>query len=268
MPRIKHILFPTSCGENANNAFNYVLAIARYFGASIKVLHVCEPSPDLLVPGIMRYQMIREQQKSAKIMLDDWLQQFDLDGISVSKDVELGYAKETIAIYANKETSIDLIALGIKNAKGFSKMIWGTIVSQTIEAAQAPVLVIPKGIEFHKIKQMAYVTPLLDDWRSLYGYVKAIAQQFGAKLFVTHLPQSQVKASKATATEAEHVVLEDYAAALYAFAYNQSLDLLVTVAAVRNTFQRILKYSKAQKMAFEAIIPLLVLKPSLVEEKA
>jgi nucleotide-binding universal stress UspA family protein len=260
MPTIKRILFPTSCSEKSKKAFEYTLAIARRFGAKVDVLHICEPNMDILVPGILRHQLMQEQKQVAQRILENWLNGFDLKQVVVKKEVELGYAKEMIAIYANKQKALDLVIIGTKDSSNsFKKIIWGTIISKTIEGvARVPVLVVPKGIVFQEIKNIAYITPVDATWRPVYPQVEQIAADFKSALYVTHLPQAKHKGLE----NENHVVLEDYGSALHAFAYNKNLHLLVTVASVRNTFQKILQYSKAQKMAFETLIPLLVLKKS------
>jgi len=258
MPTIKKILFPTSCSESSKKAFEYTLAIARRFGAQIGVLHICEPNMDILVPGILRHQLMQEQKQAAQRMLQNWLNEFDVKGVTIQQEVELGYAKEMIAIYANKQEALDLIVIGTKDSSSsFKKIIWGTIISKTIEGVNnVPVLVVPKGIVFQEIKNIAYITPIEAAWRAVYSQVEQIAADFKAALYVAHLAQAKYEDLE----NEHHVVLEDYGSALHAFAYNNNLHLLVTVASVRNTFQKILKYSKAQKMAFETLIPLLVLK--------
>lgn len=256
MPEIKKILFPTSCSERSAKAFEYTLAVAKYFGASIDLLHVCEPNIGILVPSIMRHQLIQEQKSTAQIILQNWLEQFDTQDLQIHQEIELGYAKESIAIYANKQQDIDLVVMGAKDNHSFTKILWGTIISKTIDGVDAPVLVVPKGIVFQDIKNVLYLTPVLENWRKIYPKVQKIAQGFKAKLFVAHLPEAPYQ----TLEGENHVVLENYESALHAFTYNKNLHLLVTLASVRNTFQKILKYSKAQKMAFETIIPLLVLK--------
>jgi nucleotide-binding universal stress UspA family protein len=260
MPTIKRILFPTSCSEDSRKAFEYTLAIARRFGAKVDVLHICEPNMDILVPGILRHQLMQEQKQMAKRMLENWLDKFDFKQVEVQQEVKLGYAKEMIAIYANKQKALDLIIIGTKDrSNSFKKIIWGTIISKTIEGvARVPVLVVPKGIVFQEIKNIAYITPADATWRPVYPQVEEIAADFKAALYVAHLPQAKQKGLE----KENHVVLEDYGSALHAFVYNKNLDLLVTVASVRSTFRKMLQYSKAQKMAFETLIPLLVLKKS------
>lgn len=256
MDAIHSILFPTSCKSTEIKAFEYTLEVAKKFNANIEVLHVCELNLDVMVPGILRYQLAQEQKKTAELVLDNWLKQFDVEEVKIKQDVELGFAKETIARYANKRKDIELIVMGSNDNHGFTKMIRGTVISATIEDVLCPVLIIPKGIVFQAIKNMAYVTPVVEDWRPSFPQLKSIASQFDAHLYVTHLAQ----APSETIEEADHVVLENYEGALHAFVYNANVHLLVTLASVRSTFRKILKYSKAQKMAFETLIPLLVLK--------
>lgn len=258
MPTIKKILFPTSCNENSKKAFEYTLAIAQRFGATIDVLHICEPNMDILVPGILRHQLMQEQKQTAQRILQNWLNEFEFKQVAIKQEVELGYAKEMIAIYANKQDGLDLIIIGTNDSSSsFKKIIWGTIISKTIEGvASVPVLVVPKGIVFQEIKNIAYITPIDATWRPVYPKVERIAADFKATLYVAHLPQATYERLE----NENHVVLEDYGSALPAFAYNNNLQLLVTVASVRSTFQKMLQYSKAQKMAFETHIPLLVLK--------
>jgi nucleotide-binding universal stress UspA family protein len=262
MPTIKRILFPTSCSESSRKAFEYTLAIAKRFGAEIDVLYICEPNMDILVPGILRHQLMQEQKQVAQRMLENWLNEFDVKEVVIKQEVELGYAKEMIAIYANKQEALDLVIIGTKDSSSsFKKIIWGTIISKTIEGVtKVPVLVVPKGIIFQEIKNIAYVTPVDATWRPVYPQVEQIAADFKATLYVTHLPQAKYKSLE----EEAHVVLEDYGSALHAFAYNNNLHLLVTVASVRSTFRKMLRYSKAQKMAFETHIPLLVLKKKVL----
>lgn len=256
MTTVHSILFPTNCKSADAKAFEYTLGVAQKLGAKVEVLYICELNLGVMVPGILRYQLAQEQKKSATLVLENWVKQFDFDGVPVQHQVELGFAKETIAIYANKRKDIELIAMGSRDNYGFTKILKGTVISKTIDNVHCPVLIIPKGIVFQSIKNMAYVTPVVEDWRPSYPELKSIAENFEAHLYVTHLASSPSEEMEG----AEHVVLENYTGALHAFVYNANLHLLVTLASVRSTFRKILKYSKAQKMAFETLIPLLVLK--------
>lgn len=255
MTAIRHILFPTNCRPHDARAFEYALAVARYFMARVKVLHICEPSMGIMVPGIVRYQLNREQKKTAQHLLAKWVSTFDPEGVVVEQQVELGFPKETIAFYANQQQP-DLLVMGTKDNHSFTKLLRGTIISKTVEQVQCPVLLVPKGIVFQSIQNMAYVTPVVEDWRPTYPLLQDIAQTFGARLYVTHLQE----APKEVLDGDQHLVLEDYGRALHALIYNTNLHLLVTLESVRGTLQKMLQYSKAQKMAFETLIPLLILK--------
>lgn len=256
MPQIKRILFPTNCSLNAQKAFAYTLAVAKTFGASIDVLYVTEPKVDIWAPSVMRFSLLQEEKKNAEKKLDQWLKEFEVHSIPIHKEVELGYAREIIGIYANKRKDIDLIVMGINDERSLTKIIRGTVVSGTIDAANMPVLVIPKGIVFQDIRNMAYLAPLSKNWRAVYTQVQQIATDFSANLMTTHLPGADYKVLEGE----QHVDLEDYGASLNSLVYNSNLHLLVTMASNRSTMQRLFRYSNAQKMALAAKIPLLVLK--------
>lgn len=256
MPNIKKILFPTNCSQNAKNAFKYTLAMAKYFDARIHLLHVCEPNIDLLVPSVMRYKLQQEQKSSAIKRLAAWAKEFEVHQIDIEQSVQMGYAKEIIAASANKDAAIDLVVLGTKETNSLTKVIWGSIISHTVEKSQPPVLVIPKGISFKDIQNIAFLTPDATPWTQLYQQVKEIAQSFKAKLYITHLASSPYQPIEGE----HHVALEDYAYALSSFAYNVQLQLLITLSVPRNSFQRLFRYSKAQKMALKTTIPLLLMK--------
>ena len=256
MTAIRHILFPTKCRPQDARAFEYALAVARYFKAKVEVLHICEPSLGITVPGIVRYQVNREQKKSAQRVLAKWVGQFDPEGVVVEQQVELGYPKETIVLYANQQAKADLLVIGSEDNHSFTKLLRGTIISSIVEEALCPVLIVPRGIVFQSIENMAYVTPITEDWLSTYPMLQTIASTFGAAIYVTHLQ----KTPETPAPQGQHIVLEDYGKALHALIYNSNLHLLVTLASVRGTLQKMLQYSKAQKMALETLIPLLILK--------
>ena len=260
MPQIKRILFPTNCSINAQKAFAYTLAVAKTFGASIDVLYVAKPKVDIWAPSVMRFSLLQEEKRNAEKKLDQWLKTFEVHNIPIHKEVEAGYAREIIGIYANEREDIGLSVMGINDEYSLMKIIRGTVVSATIDAANMPVLVVPKGIVFQDIRNMAYVTPLLRNWRAVLPQVEQIATNFAAKLLITHLQGATYEAQEGE----EHIDLDDYASALNSLVYNTHLHLLVTMASNRSAMQRLFRYSKAQKMALTATIPLLVLKEQKV----
>ena len=167
----------------------------------------------------------------------------------------MGYPKETIALYANQQARADLLVIGSEDNHSFTKLLRGTIISKTVEQVHSPVLIVPRGSVFQSIQNMAYVTPVVEDWRPTYPMLQEIAAIFGARLLVTHLQE----VPEATLDPEEQLVLEDYGSSLHALIYNANLHLLVTLASVRGTLRKMLQYSKAHKMALETLIPLLIL---------
>jgi len=263
MLQINKILFPTNCSAAAKKAFAYTLSVAKYFGASVDILYICEPSPDVVTPTIIRHQLQEEEKKSAQKKLKEFVKEFEVHRIPIHQEVELGYARENIATYANKTPNIDLIAMGADENNSLTQAIWGTAISSTIEYVQQPVLVIPKGILFQDIKHIAYVIPPNEDGQQNFPQVAQLAKNFEATLFVASL--HPIGTTMPPAKQVIH--LADYTTDLQSFVYNKNIHLLVTASSTRNNLSRLLQYSSAQKMALRATIPLLVLKKKATSQK-
>lgn len=236
----------------------YTLAVAKYFGAEVHVLYVCELKVDTMAPSIVRYQLLQEEKHRAQQELGDFIQQFAVHQIKVIQEVEIGFAKENIPDYIRRNKEIDLLVLGLNDTTPrIQKAIWGTTILSVLENSPIPVLIIPKGILFQDIKNLAYLSPIIDNWEDNYQSLKDLAIYFSANLLVAHPRESRHIPSP---IPDQHHVLDNYENDLQSFIHNENLQLLVTVASARNTLQRLLKYSAAQKMALRATIPLLVWK--------
>jgi nucleotide-binding universal stress UspA family protein len=256
MLKIKKILFPTNCSEAATKVFFYTLAMAKYFNAEVITLYVSELKVDTMAPSILRYQLQQEEKKKAQRVLQQFIKKFEVHNISIRQEVELGFAKENIAIYTQKNEDIDLIVLGVNDEPPLKKVLWGTTIATIIDSVKTPILVIPKGIVFQDIQNMAYIIPEGQEENSIPSAIEDLAQYFDAKLYITHLPSSK----NDKPSPSNYVLLDNYDTALQSFVYNQNLHLLVTCSSARNTLQRIIKYSSAQKIAHKVTIPLLVWK--------
>ncbi len=257
MIKIKKILFPTNCSPSAQKALAYTLAIAKYFAAEIVVLYVCELKVDMMAPSILRYQLQQEEKKKAQKLLNRFVKSVANTNTNIQQEVEIGFIKESVAIYTHKNKTIDLVALGVNDESSFKKAIWGTTTSSIIDGVDIPVLVIPKGIVFQKIKNIAYVSPENQYWQLMESALNELADYFEAQLYITHLAASQ---TTNILKQKNHILLEDYKGALQSLIHNQNLNLVVTCTSARNTLQRMFKYSNAQKMALKVTIPLLIWK--------
>lgn len=255
MSFIKTILFPTACKEIDKDCLKFVLDISRLFGAEIKILHVVEPNLDLLVPGFARHSLIQEQRITAELKLKKFIEDIDIN-VAFTLHVEIGLPRESIAHFANNNDDINLIAIGSKDELSLSKVIWGSIISNTVELSEVNVLVIPKGIRYQEITNIAFLTPDTYDWNADQDTLKIIAELFNARIFITHL-----KADVGVDEEIDdHILLDDYNHSLNVFTYNNGIQMYITVALKRNMLARLFRYSKIQKMAAKTQIPLLLLK--------
>jgi nucleotide-binding universal stress UspA family protein len=146
-PTITRILVPTDFGAASSVALDYAIAIARRFGASLRLLHVVDdPCATAATWGseiyigcgpALRDSLIDE----AATKLSALLAQAEACGVAARSEVRLGWPAEVIAEAADAE-AIDLIVMGTRGRKGLSHALIGSVAEKTVRESHCPVLAV------------------------------------------------------------------------------------------------------------------------------
>ena len=146
MVKFAHVLCPTDLSEASLPAFRYAAAVARWYGATLTVLHVVpsfepmagpaewigDPQP---VPRVPSVEDVRAEM--ARLLPMD-----EADGITVTLVARAGQAASVIIDQA-VESSSDLIVMGTHGRTGFSRLLMGSVAEKVVRQAPCPVLTIP-----------------------------------------------------------------------------------------------------------------------------
>ena len=146
MVRFTHVLYPTDLSDASLPAFRYAAAVARWYGATLTVLHVVpsfEPmagpaewiGDPLPVPRVPSAEDVRAEM--ARLLPMD-----EADGITVTLEARAGHAASVIVDQA-VERSADLIVMGTHGRTGFSRLLMGSVAEKVVRQAPCPVLTIP-----------------------------------------------------------------------------------------------------------------------------
>ncbi len=146
MVKFTHVLCPTDLSEASLPAFRYAAAVARWYGATLTVLHVVpsfepmagpsewvgdsEPVPAALPPEAVRAEMAR------------LLPLGQADGTTVTLVARAGGAASVIVDQA-VGSSADLIVMGTHGRTGFNRLLMGSVAEKVVRQAPCPVLTIP-----------------------------------------------------------------------------------------------------------------------------
>ncbi|MCC9138361.1 universal stress protein [Pontibacter silvestris] len=204
---MKRILVPTDFSEQAKNAFEIAIAIARKTGASIKLLHVVEmpyssaygtttatstatggfisPLNDSLAMG-QRQVYLQEMLEASKRQIRELKNSIVHDGVEVVEEVEtdrvISYIKRTI-----KEDQVDLVVMGSKGASGFDEFLIGSNTEKVVRSAECPVLTVKKPQPDFNPKEIVLASDFKREVSTAMGKFKAFQNLFGARVHLVYI---------------------------------------------------------------------------------
>ena len=137
------ILVGVDFSQDCRSALECAVAMARS-GASLTLLHVCEPFPVLntIVPGADNTDDERSEQRLARTHLDglrEWLA--DHGFTSASVEVETGRPAEVLVARA-KSGKFDVVVMGTHGRSGMSRLLLGSVAESVLRRAPCPVVTV------------------------------------------------------------------------------------------------------------------------------
>lgn len=151
MTAIKRILVPTDFSENAREALELALHLAKKFGAKIILLHVFEfpvaagqtlyhlLSKELEERRRDLYRLIKGESEDA---LEALVCQVSGKGISVEPLlIERGVLFEEVILTA-KDLAVDLIVMGTRGRSAILHLLIGSVAEKVVRKAPCPVLTV------------------------------------------------------------------------------------------------------------------------------
>jgi nucleotide-binding universal stress UspA family protein len=144
--QINQILVPTDFSENAEQAVNYAVALAKRCSAKLHLLHTPVVPTYLLMdlsysPGPEAVTRILNDSQEA---LERQAQAITEAGVEHFTAIREGTVHEVIRDYA-KEHDVDLVVVGTHGRSGVSKLMYGSITERVLKTVHTPIIVVPPG---------------------------------------------------------------------------------------------------------------------------
>jgi nucleotide-binding universal stress UspA family protein len=133
---IRIIVHPTDFSASAENAFWMAAALARDYGAVLKVVHVTSEPVLGFAQGIIPPDPLRQEQE-----VREQLHQYASKekGLVVEECLLIGNAAQEIVRFATEEEA-DLIIMGTHGWTGLNRLVMGSVASHVARKAKCPVL--------------------------------------------------------------------------------------------------------------------------------
>ncbi len=195
MIEVRKILVPTDYSTCADAALKHALRLARFWGASIDVLHVAEGSFSY-EPPLAQDASIADParlQYGVRVQVDEEC----VDGVSIRK-VMCRYSEATKIILDHcREEEIDLIMMGTHGHQSIERFLrgatddWviGKTANEVVTEANLPVFTIgPRGTRYSDvIKQILVPVDFSDHTHRLLCYARFLAAAYGAPTRLVHV---------------------------------------------------------------------------------
>lgn len=144
MKEIKKILVPIDFSKNSQKIIKSAVYIAKKFQASLTAVFVVQGFDDysgFFVPHMPIAQFEEEMLQSAERKMLSFLEENLEESEKLESVVLSGDVAEKIIDYAHDQ-NINMIVMGTHGYKGIEKLLFGSVATKVVKAADCPVMTI------------------------------------------------------------------------------------------------------------------------------
>ena len=154
--QVRELVVATDFSEPASQALEYAIAIARQFGASLRLIHVFSAplavplegtgsavptgTPTIPVPNA---SLLVEQRRMVEQKLDRLAEECNARNVPTSRQLLQEEKAHRAIVDAAFEAQADLIVLGTHGRTGLERLLLGSVAEGVLRHSRLPVLVVP-----------------------------------------------------------------------------------------------------------------------------
>lgn len=271
---MQQIIVPTDFSENANNALDYAVNLAKVYRSKVSIYHACQipvSSVHRQAPSSLEQEkltLIRESRHKLKSLCVRAREK----GIYCNIELSISAVYDGI-IDASEKTGADLIVMGTSGATGLSGWLFSSKTADVIQNSVIPVLATPKEATYRPIKKIVLATDYHDSDFTFINKLIKLASLFGSELKILHVHSEEDKIrSEALLVSFRNKISsssdygkitfhltekDDVVSAINSFATECDAEMISMTSSRRNLFNRIFCKSISGKKSYITEIPLL-----------
>ena len=193
MIAINKILCPVDLSDGSRHGFDHAVAIARWYGASITILHVFETVPvAAYATGAGSPGDVLTPPERALVLadLERMVAAESRDGLSITIRRAEGHPSAEI-MNASMEMAPDLLVIGTHGRSGFQRLVLGSVTEKVLRRAPCPVLSVPPRAAASPApvayKRILCPVDFSDSSLAALKYATSLAEEANAALTVVHV---------------------------------------------------------------------------------
>ena len=243
---IKNILVPVDFGENALNALETAVAIARLHGAALHLLHVVDTSFDFLTPGEGYLSKTSISQNSSDIL------QALAGSLTHQHAMTPRVALVEGCVYQNIvkqsiDRNADLIVMGTYGASGPRQGFVGTNTYNVFKHAHCAVLAVPGSRKWTQFRRILFPVRMVVGALARYDFVRTLLCPGTATLEVLGLSYNR--------PDNETTVMEDLVSEIRDKLNEDKVNASTSCLSGRNLVDNILRHSEQKDSDLIVISP-------------
>lgn len=192
---MRRILVPTDFSDQARNAFEVAVAIARQTGAAIKLLHVVDMPysyTSFNVTGEVSGSNGMEQVYMMKLLENTRYQMAELErsveheGVEVVQEVDADSIVRKIRRVISDD-KVDLVVMGSKGASGMDEFLIGSNTEKVVRTAECPVLTVKGRMPKFQMRNIVLPSDFKREIGTAVEKFKYFQQLFGGTLHLVYI---------------------------------------------------------------------------------
>lgn len=282
------ILVPVTFSDYSLNALSYAMKLSEKFRSEITLLHCftmyvdrepAEGKRELKEPENDEAEQ-KELGTRAELqkIVEDLQKEYKLPGknaLTIKYRFEQGYPEDIIPLISNSE-GFDAVIMGTQTRGELIKEALGSISSDVIQRAKAPVLAVPSGssIDSEKLGKVLFLLELSEnDYISLHRLIRLISPFQTEINAVLHCP---VRADKNDIRKMDElrkycdstypnliinfsiITGKNYMKSIEDYVAENPVSLVAMTRKKRTLLQKLFKHSITRRLLFSSKVPLLV----------
>jgi len=274
---MQKILVPTDFSNNALKAITYASEIAKKSGSVIYLLHVIEPTINMvkMQADSSREEVVKE--RSELLILSQKTLNDIFPDVRVIKHLSGGTPIASILNYAEKE-KMDLIVMGTTGASRLKEFFMGSVAAGVIGKTKIPVLTVPVSYEMEEPDAILFATNQFEKNKNILDKVVAISKLFSAAIHVVifkNIDDDEVvdyiyneeqlndymqflkETFPGVVFKGEVLEGKDFEITIDRYSNRNEVDVIAMVTYPKSFLEKVLRKSVTKKMAFHSTIPIL-----------
>ena len=277
MKTYKNIALATDFSKNSINAYHYALKLAAELDAKLTLVHAFNvplvnplaPIYDTELPSLAELEALNVE-RLADFINKEMLEEGNTMVISrtkVKSKALMGTATDALIEYS-KESSTDLLILGIAANHDWVDKLLGSVAIKVMKEAHCPVLLVPEKSDYEGIEHILYPVALDASTNKDVETVTNFAHYFDAAIHYIHVKEvpekleAEQQFKEFLAEKMTHlpfVTAPTVAEGINSYCLGKPIDLVVTVTHHRRFWDDLMHYSIAKELGWQAHLPILCL---------